>query len=159
MTTQQQIRDAIKARLSKIAAGRGGRAFTPDAVVTYSQFPDVPLVESSFRTIYGIRPIREEEQFKKPDTCYVTCDLTLAVAMWRRLESADESPYVAGPDRWDMQAEMARDISQQIVEDMTFEGHAQWVTGMSTDYERYLPEWACAEATFTVRYLYDVGAR
>lgn len=155
MTAHQRVRDALKARLSKIVAGHGGRAFTPDAVVLYSQFPDVPVVESSFRTIYGIRPVNETRQFKVPDACTVTVDAGFSVAVWRRLESADENPHASEPNRWDMQVEMASDVAQQIVEDWTLEGNALMVSGFTADFERFLDGWAVAEITFTVRYQYD----
>lgn len=162
MNTHRRVRDAVKARLAAIVCGLEGRAYTPDAVVLYSVFPEAPLVESSFRTVYGLRPSSEIRRIGVPDPCFVTCDLTLALAAWRRLESADENPHGgAGPDRWDMVSDMVADIAQQIEQDFRFEEAASHILDhtIAIDYERFLPEWAVAELSFTVRYRYPRGQR
>lgn len=152
--THRDVRDAVRARLAAIVCGLDGRNFTPDAVRPYVVFPETPVAEETFRTVYGLRPGGRVSRVGVPDPCFITVDQTFVLACWRRVEAASENPNDGEPDRWDMAADMADDIEAQIAQDMTFEGKAAHLLDhtIATDFERFTPTWAIAEISFTVRY-------
>lgn len=152
--THRDVRDAVRARIAAIVCGLDGRNFTPDAVPMYVVFPETPVADDTYRTVYGLRPSGRVARVGVPDPCFITCDQSFALACWRRVESASENPHDGGPDRWDLAADMADDIEAQLAQDTTFEGKAAHILDhtITTDFERFVPGWAVAEVSFTVRY-------